>query len=131
MLVCQPDLESLIRKASFSTCDSGSCQLAEAPWNIFSNHNTREKGKGCVYLFVMITCMHAKLLESCLTLCDPMDYSPRGSSVYGILQARILNWVVCPPPEYLPDPRIPNLHLVSPALAGRFFTPSATWEILS
>ena len=34
-------------------------------------------------------CMHAKLLQSCLTLCDPMDYSLPGSSVLG-LQARIL-----------------------------------------
>ena len=28
-------------------------------------------------------CMHAKLLQSCLTLCDPMDYSPPGTSVHG------------------------------------------------
>ena len=34
--------------------------------------------------------MPAKSLQSCLTLCDPMDYSPPGSSVHGILQARIL-----------------------------------------
>ena len=33
--------------------------------------------------------MHAKSLQSCLTLCDPMDHSPPGSSVHGILQARI------------------------------------------
>ena len=31
--------------------------------------------------------------QTCLTLCDPMDYSPPGSSVHGILQARILEWV--------------------------------------
>ena len=36
------------------------------------------------------TCMHAKSLKFCLTLCDPMNYSPPGSSVHGILQARIL-----------------------------------------
>ena len=30
--------------------------------------------------------------QSCLTLCDPMDYSPPGSSVHGILQAGILEW---------------------------------------
>ena len=35
----------------------------------------------------------AKLLRSCLTLCDPIDSSPPGSSVPGILQARILEWV--------------------------------------
>ena len=35
----------------------------------------------------------AKSLQSCLTLCDPIDSSPPGSSVHGILQARILEWV--------------------------------------
>ena len=37
--------------------------------------------------------MRAKLLQLCLALCDPMDHSPPGSSVYGMLQARILEWV--------------------------------------
>ena len=35
----------------------------------------------------------AKSLQSCPTLCDPIDGSPLGSSVPGILQARILEWV--------------------------------------
>ena len=35
----------------------------------------------------------AKLLQSCLTLCDPIDGSPTGSPVPGILQARTLEWV--------------------------------------
>ena len=34
--------------------------------------------------------------QSCLTLCDPMDWSPPASSVHGILQARILEWVAIP-----------------------------------
>ena len=33
------------------------------------------------------------LAQSCLTLCDPMDCNPPGSSVHGLLQARILEWV--------------------------------------
>ena len=37
--------------------------------------------------------MRAKLLQSCLTLFDPMGCSPSGSSIHGILQARILEWV--------------------------------------
>ena len=37
--------------------------------------------------------MHAKLLQSCLSLCSPIDCSPPGSSVHGILLARILQWV--------------------------------------
>ena len=36
--------------------------------------------------------MHAKSLQSCLTLCDPMDCSLPGSSVHGIFQARVLEW---------------------------------------
>ena len=39
------------------------------------------------------TGMHAKSLQSCLTLCDLMDSSPPGSSVHGIPQGRILEWV--------------------------------------
>ena len=35
----------------------------------------------------------AKLLESCLTLCSPLDSSPPGSPIPGILQARTLEWV--------------------------------------
>ena len=38
-------------------------------------------------------CVHAKLLQLCPTLSDPVDRSPSGSSVHGILQARILNWL--------------------------------------
>ena len=41
-------------------------------------------------------CVRAKLLQSSLTLCDPMDHSPPGSSVHGILPARILEWGVVP-----------------------------------
>ena len=38
-------------------------------------------------------CVGAPLLQLCLTLCNPMGCSPTGSSVHGILQARILEWV--------------------------------------
>ena len=41
-------------------------------------------------------CVPDKLLQSFPTLCDPMDCSPPGSSVHGILQARIQEWVVMP-----------------------------------
>ena len=56
-----------------------------------------------------------------------MDYSLLGSSVHGILHARILEWVAMPPPGDLPDPGIEPVSLTSPALAGRYFTTSATW----
>ena len=40
--------------------------------------------------------LHAKLLQLSLTLWDPKDCGPLGSSVHGILQARILEWVAMP-----------------------------------
>ena len=42
--------------------------------------------------------------QSCQTLCNPMGCSPPGSSVHGILQARILEWVAFPSPGDLPNP---------------------------
>ena len=66
----------------------------------------------------------AKLLQVCGILCDPMDYSPPGSS--GIFQARILEWVAKPSSRDLPDPGTELTSLTSLELAGRFFTTSAT-----
>ena len=45
------------------------------------------------------------MLQSCPTLCNPMDCSPRGSSVPGILQARILGWVAMPSSKGSSRPR--------------------------
>ena len=72
--------------------------------------------------------MHAELLQLCLTLCNPMDYSPPGSSAHGIVQARTLKWIDMPSPGDLPNPGIKLASLMFPALAGKFFTASATWE---
>ena len=62
---------------------------------------------------------------SCVRFCDPMDYSLPGPSVHGILQARILEWVAMSSSRDLPD-LDGTSSLTSPALAGRFFTTSAT-----
>ena len=59
------------------------------------------------------------------TLWNPMDYSPLGSSVHGIFQARMLEWLPFSPPGDLPDPGIKTTSSGSHALAGGFFT---TWE---
>ena len=72
------------------------------------------------YLHTM-ACVYAKSLQSCPTLCDSRDYSPPGSSVHGILQAIILQWVAMPSPGDLPDPGIEPTSLTSPELAVRFF----------
>ena len=60
-------------------------------------------------------CLVAKL---CPSLWDPMDYSPPGSSVHGILQARLLEWAAVPSSRDLPDPGIKPESLTSPASGG-------------
>ena len=83
----------------------------------------------CVCVSVhMCTHAHAKSLQLCLTLCKPMD--PPGSSVHGILQARILEWAAIPLYGESSNPGIASASLMSPALAGRLFSTSATWKAL-
>ena len=65
-----------------------------------------EQPYGCMHV-----CMHTKSLQSCPTLCNPMDCSPPGSSVCGILRARILEWVAMPSSKesFLPRDRTQDL----------------------
>ena len=71
-------------------------------------------------------CMNAKLLQSCLTLCDLMDCSLPGSSVHWIPRQENESWFLCPLPGDLPDRGVKPTSLMSPALAVRFFTTSTT-----
>ena len=63
--------------------------------------------------------------QSCLTLCDPMDYNPPGCSVHGFPRQEYWSGLPCSSPRDLPDPGMEPTSLMSPALAGRFFTTSA------
>ena len=75
---------------------------------------------GCRHLSLIYSPLDAAL--SCPTLCDPMDCSPPGSSTHGVLQARTLDGLPCPPPGDLFDPGIKPMSPVSPAFAAGFFT---------
>ena len=64
----------------------------------FLNNKTTVLRTSCIFylifpIMLLGTAAAAKLLQSCLTLCDPIHGSPRGSPVPGILQARTLEWV--------------------------------------
>ena len=61
-------------------------------------------------------------------LCNSTDCSPPGSSVHGILQARILEWVAMSSSRGSSWPRDQTQTLISPALAGGFFTTSTTFK---
>ena len=93
---------------------------------VLSGIRLARSGQDAQHLYVH-TCSVA---QSCPTLWDPMDWSLLGSTVHGIFQARILQLVAIPYSGDLPNPGIKLLSFVSPALAGRFFTSSATWEAL-
>ena len=67
----------------------------------------------------------SEVSQSCLTICDPMDCSPSGSSVHGILQVRILEWVAISFSRGSSQPR--DWTQVS-HIAGRFFNLWATRE---
>ena len=69
-------------------------------------------------------------LQLCLTLCDPMDYSPPGSSVMGFSRQQYWSGLPCPPPGDLPDPGIKSVSLNVTCIGGGFFTASTTWEAL-
>ena len=73
-------------------------------------------------------CVCSQLLQSCLTLCEPMDCSPPGSSVHGILQARILEWIAMSSSRYLSHL---GIKLTSPALAGVFFNTESLMIVFS
>ena len=75
----------------------------------------------------VLKCVHVKSLQSCLTLCNPMDYSPQDALSMGFFRQGYWSGLPCPPPRDLPNPGIKPC-LLTPALAGRYFTTSATWE---
>ena len=54
------------------------------------------QGDQTVFLEFLLDCLYLDA-QSCPTLCDPMNCCPLGSSVHGILQATIVEWVPCPP----------------------------------
>ena len=73
-------------------------------------------------------CVCAKPLQSCPTLCAPWTVACQAPLSMGCSRQEYRSGLPCPPPGDLSDPGIESVSLISPALAGRFFTTSATWE---
>ena len=68
--------------------------------------------------------MCTKSLQSCLTLCDPMDCNAPGSSVHGIPRQEYWNGLPCPPPGDLPD-------LLGPGIKPASSTSNLHWQVRS
>ena len=84
----------------------------------------------CIAYLPFIT-MHAKLLQACLTPCNPMDRpwtTHQAPLSLGFPRQEYCSGLPCSPPGDLPESGIEPTSLLSPALAGGFFTTRATWE---
>ena len=124
------DSHNLIRRISASpdnwynlNLNSILCLL---PFGMEIPGQLRAKSKICMCVCV---CMSTKLFHLCPTLCNPMDYSLPSSSVHGIFQARILEWIAMPSSRRSSQSR--DRILMSTALAAWFFTTSTSWEAQS
>ena len=88
--------------------------------------------KKLIFMLLIISVLFSSLIfaskvkvlvtQSCLTFCDPMDCSLPGSSIQGILQARILEWVAVPSSRGSSPPRDQTYVSCGSCIAGRFFT---------
>ena len=107
------------------TCFSGELVMGVGTWR-WAGPCWVDEEIQCLSSNSDFVCMlHASVMSD---LCKPRDWSPPGSSIRGILQARILSGLPFPSPGDLSNPGIQPPSLGSPELAGRFFTTSATWE---
>ena len=87
------DLRHFLSDKTYTTSSPGypACQLQNLGHLSIHNHVSQLLIISIIYIHVC-----TKSLQSCLTLCNPMDCSPLGFSVHGIFQARILEWVAIP-----------------------------------
>ena len=69
--------------------------------------------------------VHPRSLQSYSTLCNPLDWSLLGSSVYGTLQAKILEWVAMP---FSRGSSRPGVQTCGSCIGGRFFTTKPPWK---
>ena len=113
-----------VHRADFVLCECGVCQtfgiclcLFICRWIWFF----RREMDGETYCYINPTLSHF----SCVQLCNPMDCSLPGSSVYKFLQARILQWINIS--SYRRSSWCRDRICIS-CLAGTFFTLRATWE---
>ena len=125
-----------LKKVHQSGIDIRSPQTRLFTWNtcVYAMGHLRSTFGLLVFLVLIPAHLYAivsalLLRQSCPIVCDPVDRSLPGSSVHGILQVRILEWVATSSLGNLPNPGIEPMSLMSPVLAGGFFTTSATWEV--
>ena len=105
--------ELMMDKESVACCSPWVCKEQDTTERLNLNLSSQIQNFTLSFIFVCVL-----VAQPCLTLCDLMNCNPPGSSLHGILQARILKWVAFHSPGDLPDPGIkPGL----PVLQADFF----------
>ena len=115
--------------SAFTLPPGTTCVRVKVPESPPKQGKCQQKKRKTLKLIVS-KCMHvpAKSLQLCPTLCDPMDWAYLAPLSMGFSRQESWSGLPRPPPGTLPNPGIKPGSLTSPALAGGFFTTSATWE---
>ena len=99
----------------------------------FSSLSVTDKANGWVktWISALSSAQFSSVAWSCPTLCDPMNYIPHQVPLsMGFSRQEYQSGLPFTSLRDLPDPGFKLMSLTSPALASRFFTTSATWEVL-
>ena len=107
----------LSRFSRVQLCATPDTAAHQAPPSL--GFSRQEPWSGVPFPSPTIQVRESEVAQSCLTLCDPMDCSLPGSSVHGIFQARVLEWVAI---SFCRGSSQTKIKPISPALTGRFFT---------
>ena len=107
------------------SCSSG----REAVWILNTDYRVYSAPVFLLSRLLLLTCMlscfsHVQVFVTLWTVAHQVPLS------MGFSRQEYWSRLLCPPSRDLPDPRIESMFLISPALAGGFFTTSATWEAL-
>ena len=123
-------LENFMDRGSMDSRSLQATVVKSQTWLSYWAHTQSHLRMNFAFLKNSSICAPVKVLvaQSCPTLCNPIDCSPLGSSVHGILQARILEWVVIPFSRGSFQSR--DWTWVSP-IAGGFFTIWTTSILMS
>ena len=81
-----------------------------------------------IYVQLLCMCAFVKLLQSCPTLCVPMDCSLSAPLSMGFSRLEYWSWLPWPAPGDLPKPGTEPISFTPAVMAGRLFTTSTTWE---
>ena len=127
-VVCMNHLSQIIKNKALPKCSSK--LVLSGGFDKSAQLFTWSRGELCIKRHSKSSPVLCRSLQPCPTLCDSMDCSWSGSSVFGILQARILEWVAMPSSRGSSWPKDQTCISYISCTGRWLLTTSATWETL-